>query len=187
VPLAWPRSPARRVPSAAAKSETGPSAERRSVVLGTEGDDTDPSPLLLVYSAEDYAGGAGPDYAREAMLKQAWAWLLCEVQVADPGSPLALKIDALLTHTTDGIFNFLGRTRQKNLCRLVRERLFAPIREYWNKGEHKRDDIEVALNGQVLSIRGQPMPATNVTFLGSQFSQGLRLQTSGSLPLPSNA
>ncbi len=126
--------------------------ERRARVLRTEGDDTDPSPLLLVYSAEDYAGETTPDYAREAMLKQAWAWLLCEVQVAEPGAPLALKTDALLTRTTDGIFNYLGKERQRNLCRLVRDRLFAPIRDHWNKGEHKRDDIEVALNGSVLSI-----------------------------------
>lgn len=130
----------------------GVETERRVLVLRTEGDDTDPSPLLLVYSAEDYSGGAGPNYAREAMLKQAWAWLLCEVQVSDTGAPLALKTDALLTHTTDGIFNFLGKTRQKNLCRLVRERLFVPIRNQWNKPEQARDDIAVALNGQVLSI-----------------------------------
>lgn len=127
-------------------------ADRHSLVLHAEGDDTDPSPLLLVYSDQDYAGGAGPNYAREAMLKQAWAWLLCEVQVSEAGAPLTFKTDALLTHTTDGIFNFLGKARQKNLCRLARERLFVPIRDHWNKAEQKRDDIVVALNGQVLSI-----------------------------------
>jgi len=125
---------------------------RREQVLPTAGEETDPTPLLLVYSAEDYAGGATPDYAREAMLKQVWAWLLCEVQVAETGVPLAFKTDTLLTLTTGGIFNFLGKERQRNLCRLVKEQLFKPISAHWNEAETKRDDIEVALNGGVLSI-----------------------------------
>ena len=127
---------------------------RRALVLPTEGDETDPSPLLLVYSAEDYAGGDRPDYAREAMLKQVWAQLLCEVQVGEVGTDaaLAVKADTLLTRTTDGVFNFLGRERQKSLCRLVTERFFAPIRDHWKKTESEHDDLRVTLNGSVLTV-----------------------------------
>lgn len=125
---------------------------KHELILQSEGDETDPSPLLLVYSAEDYDGGTRPDYAREAMLKQVWAHLLCMVQVSEAGVPLAVKADAILTFTTDGIFNYLGQARQKSLCRLVSERLFAPIRDHWDKADNRRDDIQVALNGSVLTI-----------------------------------
>ncbi len=123
----------------------------RELILQAEGNDTDPSPLLLVYSAEDYSGDR-PDYAREAMIKQVWALLLCDVQGSESGSPFQSKADAILTRTTDGIFNYLSRERQKSLCRIVTERLFAPIRNYWNKEDTKRDDLQVALNGSVLTV-----------------------------------
>ena len=126
---------------------------RRALILKTEGEDTDPSPLLLVYTAEDYSGER-PDYAREAVLKQLWAQLLCEIHLGEVGAELVLsvKADVLLTKTTDGIFNYLGRERQKSLCRLVTERLFQPIREHWRPSEAERDDLRVALNGSVLTV-----------------------------------
>jgi hypothetical protein len=55
--------------------------------------------------------------------------------------------DKLLLKTSDGIFQYLGRNRQKSLMRLIRENIFKRIFEL---GQTKQFDVK--LSGNTLSI-----------------------------------
>jgi hypothetical protein len=49
------------------------------------------------------------------------------------GEKYETSADSLLAKTTDGIFQYLGRERQKRLRRLVRENILKKIADYWKE------------------------------------------------------
>ncbi len=117
-------------------------------VLAGLTEDTDPAPLLLVFSDEDCHNEEMRDFYRQALIEQVRACLLCDLHSLPLGVEYATTPDDLLLKTTDGVFEFLGGKRQKRLRRLVRENVFKRIREYWQ--DKQRD---VALDHNCLTIQ----------------------------------
>ena len=110
-------------------------------------EDTDPAPLLLVFSDEDCGNVEMRDFYRRAILDQVRACLLCDLHSHALGENYETSPDSLLAKTTDGIFQYLGRERQKGLRRLVRENIFKKIADYW-----KERQSGVTLVGDQLSV-----------------------------------
>jgi hypothetical protein len=101
-------------------------------VLDVAGD-TDPTPLLLVFSDEDCGNSEMRDFYRRVLLDQVRACLLCDLHSHAVGEKYEKSADSLLSKTTDGIFQYLGRERQKRLRRLVRENILKRIADYWKE------------------------------------------------------
>ncbi len=93
--------------------------------------DTDPAPLVLVFSDEDCANLEIRDFYRRVVLDQARACLLCDLYAHPLGVEYATDAARLLFKTSDGVSQYLGRKRQKNLRRLIRENLFKKIDAQW--------------------------------------------------------
>ena len=110
-------------------------------------EDTDPSPLLLVFSDEDCGNFEMRDFYRRAILDQVRVCLLCDLHSHALGEKYETSPDSLLAKTTDGIFQYLGRERQKGLRRLVRENIFKKIADYW-----KERQSGITLVGDQLSV-----------------------------------
>jgi hypothetical protein len=110
-------------------------------------DDTDPSPLILVFSEEDCPNTDLRDLYRQVVIEQVRARLLCELHNVPADQQYRITTDQLLGQTTDGVFQYLARKRQKKLTLLVRESLFKRLREH---GRQKGWDIE--LEGQELTV-----------------------------------
>ena len=94
-------------------------------------EDTDPSPLLLVYSDEDYPDEAGRGFYRKALQNQVVARMLCDLQHAAIRQDLLLNARDLLIKTSARVFEFLGRERQTAMERLVVQNVFKRVAEYW--------------------------------------------------------
>jgi hypothetical protein len=103
-----------------------------AVALNDLTEDTDPSPLVLVFSDEDCPNEEIRDFYRRAVIEQVRARLLCDLQALPEGQEYVVTADELLNETTDNVFQFLGRERQKNLRRLVRENLLKRVGVYWS-------------------------------------------------------
>ena len=99
-------------------------------VLDDVTDDTDPAPLLLVFSDEDCSNVEMRDFYRRVVIDQVRACLLCDLHSHTLGEKYEISPDSLLEKTTDGIFQYLGRERQKKLRRLIRENIFKKITDY---------------------------------------------------------
>ncbi len=110
--------------------------------------DTDPTPLLLVYSVEDYPDKERQDLLRQSLIDQVHALLLSELHRLVPGAAYECNADSLLHEMTDGIFDFLGRRRQKGMRDLVRQNVLRRIQEYCR---NRFEDI-ITLTGGVLRI-----------------------------------
>ncbi len=110
---------------------TGDSA----IVLQNVAEDTDPSPLFLVFSDEDYPDPKRQDLNRRAFQNQVYAALLCEVMLTPADTVYVRNIDDLLIKTTDGVFEYIGRERQKRMRRLIRENIFKRIFSFWREKE----------------------------------------------------
>lgn len=95
-------------------------------------DDTDPSPLLLVFSDDDCPNQEIRDFYRRALLDQVRARLLCDLQALPLNQEYEMSADELLMETSDGVFQYLGRQRQKKLRVLIQENLFKRIHDYWS-------------------------------------------------------
>jgi hypothetical protein len=119
-----------------------------ATVLEDIQDNTNPSPLLLVYSDEDCPSEEFRDLYRRALIDKLRARLLCELQPLSENQQHSFSSDELLRKTTDGVFDYLGRARQKSLRLLVQKNLFKRISEYWRS---KQYDIDV--EGNVLRVR----------------------------------
>lgn len=107
--------------------------ESQTPVLHDVSEDTDPSPLILVYSDEDCPNDDIRHFYRRALIDQARACLLCDLHANSVGVTYETTPDQLLAKTTDGIFQYLGRTRQKSLRRLFRENIFKKISASWKE------------------------------------------------------
>lgn len=116
-------------------------------VLDDVAEDTDPAPLILVFSDEDCGNGEIRNFYRQVIMDQVRACLLCDLHAHILGERYTTSPDNLLAKTTDGIFDYLGRERQKRLRRLVRENMLKKIADYW-----KDKQTGVNLDGDQLSI-----------------------------------
>jgi len=138
----WDEAFARFADSAAPNAD-----ERRVVVLRGVTADTDPSPLVLLYSDEDYPNPALSDLFRLAFLRQVHARLVSDLhQSPTVGTQVVVLSEHLLEKTTQGVYSYLGRNRQRALRRLVNARVFHRMREYWQDRapglvERKRNGI----------------------------------------------
>jgi len=104
-----------------------------AAVMHNLSEDTDPSPLLLVYTDEDCPDLERRGLYRKAVLNQVHAEMLCQLQTWPPSQPCEVTTEDLLLKMTDGIFQYLGRERQKSTRRLVRENLFRRVCEFWQQ------------------------------------------------------
>jgi len=112
-------------------------------------DDTDPSPLILVFSDEDCHNPQMRNFYRQVVIEQVRACLLCDLHPFEVGNTYRKSPDELLVQVSDGVFDYLGRKRQKGLRRLVRENVFKRILSYW---ESKQPGV-VGLQGDQLIVR----------------------------------
>ncbi len=113
-------------------------------------DETDPNPLILVFSEEDCPNSSLRDLYRRSALDQLRARLLCNLHSLPVHREYIVTADDLLAETSDGVFQYLGRKRQKRLRLLVRENLFRRIRDHW-----KDKPSGIRLEGNKLSILWQ--------------------------------
>lgn len=95
--------------------------------------DTDPSPLILVFSDEDCSDTEKRDFYRQVVLDQARASLICELHNLPVGEDFAGTPDTILMQISDGVFQYLNPKRQAGLRRLIRTNLFKRIHENWNE------------------------------------------------------
>ena len=131
------------------KNHVGATEDAVTILENLE-EDTDPTPLVLVFSDEDCPNIVRPDLYRHAALDQLRARLLCELKTLSVNQEYTLAADDLLMETTDGVFQYLGRERQKGLRRLVRDNLFKRVRDYW-----KDKQRSISLEGNELNILWQ--------------------------------
>lgn len=108
------------------------SPERSFSVIEGLADETDPSPLLLVYSDEDYPDEAGRDFYRRALQNQVLARMLCDLQHAPVRVDFPVNARELLVGTTAGVFQRLGKQRQTSMERLIVQNVFRRTVEFWS-------------------------------------------------------
>ena len=110
--------------------------------------DTDPSPLLLVFSAQDCPDGERAGYYRRILQNQVIVHLLCELHRASVAAPFSLSTTEILELTTQGEFEFVGREGQREMESLIRENIFRRILDYW------KDRVPglVRVDGKVLRV-----------------------------------
>jgi hypothetical protein len=108
-----------------------PTTEGSVVIMADLREDTDPSPLLLVYSDQDLPDEMRRGHYRRVLQNQALATLLCNLHGSPSGHQPTISARDLLVETTIGVFNFLSRARQKGMERLIVENLFKRITEHW--------------------------------------------------------
>ncbi len=128
------------------KSHTGSDVDKITL-LGGVTDDTDPTPLVLVFTDDDCCDETKRDFYRQVVIRQVHACLLCDLHELPVGSPYEKSPDDLLMKTTDKVFGFMGRQRQKNLRRLIRGNIFRKVSDYW-----KEKQLGVKLTGDKLEV-----------------------------------
>jgi hypothetical protein len=106
-------------------------------------ENTDPSPLILAYSDEDCANEGMRDFYRRVIIDQIRATLLCDLHAHSVGAQYETTPDKLLEKTTDRIFQYLSRQRQKGLRRLIRHNVLKKIHDHW---KDKQSGIRLANN-----------------------------------------
>jgi hypothetical protein len=101
-----------------------------AVVLSPVLEDTDPSPLFLIYTDEDYPGTEYRDLLRRCIVNQVHAYLVCDLHRQRFDDTYERSAQSLLTEMTEGLYDYLGRKRQKAMRRLVTENVFRRIAEF---------------------------------------------------------
>lgn len=117
-------------------------------VMGGLTDETDPSPLMLVYSDEDCPNQERIGHYRRVLQNQVVANLLCDLHRASIEQPTTISAAQILESTSQGVFSYLGSNRKKRMERLVRENVFRKIHSYW---QEKTPDL-IQLSGRVLTL-----------------------------------
>lgn len=92
---------------------------------------TDPSPLLLIYTDEDCPNQERQGHYRKVLQNQCIATLLCELHRLDVGQPVTLTAARILELTTQGAFQFLGQERRKRMELLLKVNVFNRIGDHW--------------------------------------------------------
>lgn len=111
-------------------------------------DDTDPSPLLLIFSDQDCPNPERAGYYRRVLVNQVVAKLVADLHLLPLEQPYSITARELLLHTSDGILNYLARDRQKNMINIVRQNVFARIASSWRD----KSFTPVQLEGDRLQI-----------------------------------
>ncbi|MCH8047862.1 MAG: hypothetical protein IID44_29560 [Planctomycetes bacterium] len=130
------------------KQHSGIVEDSIAVMTGLS-EDTDPSPLFLVYSVEDYPDKQNQNLHRRAMIDQIHALLVCALNALPPNTEYERSAEAVLMEMTDGVYEYIGRERQKQMRRLVRNNVFRRIADY---AKDRFDDV-VSLESSVLRIQ----------------------------------
>jgi hypothetical protein len=110
--------------------------------------ETNPSPLLLVYTDEDCPDRESRDYYRRILCEKLRAAMLCDLNQEHGELGIPLSSDGLLHNTTGGMFQYLGRKRQESLRNFVRDNIFDFIVQQW---ESKVPDL-AKREGQTLTL-----------------------------------
>jgi hypothetical protein len=118
-----------------------------TVVMSGLSDDTDPSPLMLIYSDEDSPATEDCDRIRRYMVNQAHALLLSDLHRLPPGDVYERTAEKFLLEMTDGVYEYLGKARQKGMRRLVKKNFFRRI------GDYSKDRFPgIKVQGQTLQV-----------------------------------
>lgn len=125
--------------------------ESRIPIMENIAEDTDPSPLLLIYSDEDCPDDERRGYYRHVIQNQAIATMLCELHRLNVGESITLSAARILELTTQGAFNFLGSERRKKMERLLKVNVFKKIEEHWKS----RSPDAVKVQGKELTVSFQ--------------------------------
>jgi len=119
------------------------------VVMTGLADDTDPSPLFLVYSAEDYPDPNRQDLLRQTLVNQVHALLLCALNALPPSTQYDRSAEAILKELTNGVYDYVGRKGQRQMRQLVRRNVLRRIADY---ATGRFDDV-ISFEGGVLGVR----------------------------------
>jgi hypothetical protein len=106
-------------------------SKSKFTIMNHLSEDTDPSPLLLVFTDEDCPDRTKIGFYRRVVIDQYHAALLCRFHSNMVTLSCQVGVDELLEITTQGIWEYLGWKRQKSLRNLVRQNIFKPIVEKW--------------------------------------------------------
>jgi hypothetical protein len=123
--------------------------ENSAAVLHELQDETDPRPLLLVFTDEDCPSEEQSGYYRRVLLNQVVAKLVCDLNLLRPEQTYATTARELLRQTTDRILDYVGRERQNSMIRIVRQNVFARIFNFWRERQFspvklEADRLEIA-------------------------------------------
>jgi len=128
-----------------------------AILLEAEDGETDPCPLILVYSDEDYPDPESKDLFRQAFLRRVHTCLLCGLHLNPAlNTPIPLVLEELLMETTEGVYEYMGRDRRRSLRSLVNERILRRIRDYWEPraaGLYQREQGEVVFRFASQDVR----------------------------------
>ncbi|MBI2925834.1 MAG: hypothetical protein HYY24_09045 [Verrucomicrobia bacterium] len=112
------------------KQFTG-AAEGSLAILQNLEADTDPSPLLLVYSEDDSPDDQHRNFYRHALLQKLVATLVCDANLLPVGQTHSTTPRELAIKTTDEIFQYLARARQAGMERFIRKNIFGRVFSFW--------------------------------------------------------
>lgn len=137
--------------------------ESMVIVMGGLSDDTDPSPLMLVYSDQDCPDTERRGYYRRVLQNQVVANLLCDLHRAPVTMPVVKSASEILETTSQGVFSFLGRERKKGMERLVRENVFRKIHDYWK--DRVSDLVQIQGKTLILDFKDEPRKSSFLDWL----------------------
>jgi hypothetical protein len=98
-----------------------------------DNNETDPSPLLLIYTDEDSSNPGNRGFYRRVLANKIHAQLLCQLQRWDPVQVIVLKAGDLLNETSDNTFQYVGNETRKTMRVFVRDNIFKRIVNFWSE------------------------------------------------------
>jgi hypothetical protein len=94
-------------------------------------DDTDPSPLLLIFSDQDCPSPERRGYYRKVLINQVVAKLVSDLYLLPFEQTYRVTARELLKQTSGGVLDYLATDRQRNMIRIVRQNIFGRIASFW--------------------------------------------------------
>lgn len=104
---------------------------KKTLVLKDIKEDTDPSPLILIYTDEDSHNAEMKGFYRRVMLEKVRACLLCELHKWDQSEIFRISPEDILHKTTQDVFKYLSKPRQNRMSALILHGMFTKIVDYW--------------------------------------------------------
>lgn len=105
--------------------------------------DTDPSPLLLIFSDQDCPNAERSGYYRRVLINQVVAKLVSDLNLLPLEQDYSITARDLLQQTTGGIMDYLGLERQTGMIRIVRQNIFRRIASFWSDKQFTPIHMEV--------------------------------------------